>query len=89
MSPVTLGEADAGIVYTTDVKAAGDKPEGVDIPDDLNVSAEYPIGLAVEAAGVGLSRTQLAAIAPEVSAGFELGFDAATAVLSEALEYLP
>ena len=32
VNKVTLDEADAGIVYTTDVKAAGDKAVGVDYP---------------------------------------------------------
>jgi molybdate transport system substrate-binding protein len=40
---VTLGEADAGIVYATDVLAAGDAASGIEIPDDINVIAEYPI----------------------------------------------
>ena len=43
MSKVELGEADAGIVYTTDVKAAGDKVSGVEIPDRYNVLATYPV----------------------------------------------
>ena len=43
ISKIELGEADAGIVYTTDVKAAGSKVAGVQIPDRDNVVATYPI----------------------------------------------
>jgi molybdate transport system substrate-binding protein len=49
VNKVTLGEADAGIVYKTDVIAAADKAEGVDIPADINVTAEYPIVATKEA----------------------------------------
>lgn len=45
ISKIELGEADAGIVYTTDVKAAADKVEGVAIPDRDNVVATYPIAV--------------------------------------------
>jgi len=43
LSKVQLGEVDAGVVYVTDVLAAGDKVKGVEIPDDVNASTSYPI----------------------------------------------
>jgi molybdate transport system substrate-binding protein len=43
ISKIELGEADAGIVYTTDVSAAGTKVSGVQIPAANNVIATYPI----------------------------------------------
>jgi molybdate transport system substrate-binding protein len=43
LTKVSLGEADAGIVYVTDVKSAGSTVAGVQIPDDVNVTADYPI----------------------------------------------
>jgi len=43
LSKVSLGEVDAGVVYVTDVKAAGNDVNGVEIPTDLNSSTTYPI----------------------------------------------
>jgi molybdate transport system substrate-binding protein len=45
VSKVVLGEADAGIVYASDVRAVGDKAEGVaiDSAGDPDLEAIYPI----------------------------------------------
>ena len=45
LSNVTLGSADAAVVYVTDVKAAKGKVAGVVIPESQNVVATYPIGV--------------------------------------------
>jgi len=45
LAKVTSGEADATIVYVTDVRAAGAQAVGVDIPDADNVVAVYPIAV--------------------------------------------
>lgn len=43
LAKVTLGEVDAGVVYVTDVLAAGDDVTGIEIPDAQNSSTTYPI----------------------------------------------
>lgn len=44
VAKVQLGEADAGIVYTSDVTpAAAEKVTTIDIPDPFNIVASYPI----------------------------------------------
>jgi molybdate transport system substrate-binding protein len=49
LNKVTLGEADATIVYVTDVTAAEDGADGVDIPAEQNVPATYPVGVVKDA----------------------------------------
>lgn len=44
LAKVTLGEADAGIVYSSDVTLeASSQVQRIDIPDNLNTIASYPI----------------------------------------------
>jgi molybdate transport system substrate-binding protein len=44
LAKVGLGEADAGIVYSSDVSGAvGAQVQRIDIPDDLNSVASYPV----------------------------------------------
>lgn len=43
LAKVTSGEADAGLVYVTDVTAAGDAVEGIEFPESAEVVNTYPI----------------------------------------------
>jgi molybdate transport system substrate-binding protein len=49
LAKVTLGEVDAGMVYVTDVKAAGTAVKGVEIPPNVNASTTYPIAALTKA----------------------------------------
>jgi molybdate transport system substrate-binding protein len=45
LNKVSTGEADAGLVYVTDVQAAGDnKVKGITFPESSSVVNTYPIG---------------------------------------------
>jgi len=56
LTKVTLGEVDAGVVYVTDVRAAGDKVRGIEIPDDVNASTQYPIATLTKAPNKAAAR---------------------------------
>lgn len=45
LTKVQLGEVDAGVVYVTDVQAAGPRVLGVRVSPGLNVSTRYPIAV--------------------------------------------
>jgi molybdate transport system substrate-binding protein len=65
VNKVTIGEADAGIVYATDVKAAGSKATGVTIPDGLNVIATYPIALTKASKNVDVAEAFVAFVSSD------------------------
>jgi len=57
LSKITLGEADAGIVYTTDAATVKDGGIGtLDIPDNLNTIASYPIAATKNAKNADLAK---------------------------------
>jgi molybdate transport system substrate-binding protein len=45
LATVKTGEVDAGLVYVTDVKAAGSSVVGVAVPTAVNASTAYPIAV--------------------------------------------
>jgi len=49
LSKVELGEVDAGLVYVTDVQAAGDGVEGVEFAEAADAVNDYPIAALTEA----------------------------------------
>jgi molybdate transport system substrate-binding protein len=56
LSKITLGEADAGIVYTTDAATVTEDSIGMlKIPDDLNTIALYPIAATKNAKNADLA----------------------------------
>lgn len=55
LGKVRSGEADAGLVYVTDVRGAGDDVGGVEVPEAAGVVNHYPIVALGEAADSGLA----------------------------------
>lgn len=63
VTKVTTGEADAGIVFATDVRAAGTKAAGVEIPANINAISNYPMVLTKQATNVEAAKAFLAFVA--------------------------
>ncbi|HEU4676920.1 MAG TPA: molybdate ABC transporter substrate-binding protein [Motilibacteraceae bacterium] len=77
LTKVELGEADAGIVYVTDVKAAGSKVKGISIPAAVNASTDYPVAVLKDAPNSALAEQFVSYLLSEegssvlAQAGFE------------------
>ena len=56
LAKVTSGEADAGLVYVTDVIIAGDGVEGVEFPEASAAVNVYPIAPVADSANADLAR---------------------------------
>jgi molybdate transport system substrate-binding protein len=59
LSKVSLGEAQAGVVYRTDAQTALGRVNVVGIPSEVNTIAEYPIALVTDAPHAQLGRAWL------------------------------
>jgi len=59
VAKVQLGEADAGIVYTSDAVAAPEL-KTIEIPVDLNVIAKYPIAPLIKSENTDLAKAFIA-----------------------------
>ncbi|MFH8516400.1 molybdate ABC transporter substrate-binding protein [Streptomyces gelaticus] len=62
LTKVELKEADAAVVYRTDVKAAGDKVEGVEFPESAKAVNDYPIALLKDAPNADASKAFIALV---------------------------
>lgn len=70
LTKVELKEADAAVVYKTDVHAAGDKVEGVDFPESANALNDYPIVQLKETKNAEAAKAFIAMV--QSSAGQEI-----------------
>jgi molybdate transport system substrate-binding protein len=72
LSKVTSGEADAGLVYVTDVLSAGDEVDGVDFPESAEALNNYPIAALTNAPEPELAASFVELVlSPEGAAVFE------------------
>ncbi|NUP45227.1 MAG: molybdate ABC transporter substrate-binding protein [Streptomyces sp.] len=62
LNKVVLKEADAAVVYKTDVKAAGSKVQGVEFPESADAVNDYPITLLKDAPNAAAARAFIALV---------------------------
>jgi molybdate transport system substrate-binding protein len=62
LTKVELKEADAAVVYKTDVKAAGDKVEGVEFPESAKAINDYPIAVLKNAPNAEAAKAFIALV---------------------------
>ncbi|MFI7502661.1 molybdate ABC transporter substrate-binding protein [Streptomyces sp. NPDC049687] len=62
LTKVELKEADAAVVYRTDVRAAGDKVEGVEFPESADAVNDYPIALLKDAPNAEAAKAFIALV---------------------------
>ena len=78
LGKVSSGEADAGLVYVTDVLAAGDKVKGIDFPESSAAVNTYPIATVGTGPNQPLARAFIASVTGAegrrilADAGFEI-----------------
>ncbi|MBI4674478.1 MAG: molybdate ABC transporter substrate-binding protein [Chloroflexi bacterium] len=59
-SKISLGEGDAGVVYSTDAQTAADRVRILDVPDAFNVLALYPLATVKGAGNPSLAHEWIA-----------------------------
>lgn len=62
LSKVETGDADAGVVYVTDVKSAGDKVQGVPFPEAAQAVNKYPIAAMKNSKNLDLANSFIALV---------------------------
>ncbi|MFB6846056.1 molybdate ABC transporter substrate-binding protein [Streptomyces sp. NPDC056373] len=62
LTKVELKEADAAVVYKTDVRSAGDKVEGVEFPESADAINDYPIALLKNAQNTEAAKAFMALV---------------------------
>ncbi|MFB2598087.1 molybdate ABC transporter substrate-binding protein [Herbiconiux sp. P17] len=78
LGKVTSGEADAGLVYVTDVKAAGDAVKGIEFPESGGAVNTYPIAVVKDSSVADVAQAFVDYVAGTVGQGVlaDAGFGA-------------